>query len=208
MGRNYDGYTKVLQDLIEQIAALPGIGSRTAERLAYHLVREPKDKVLALSDAIRAIKEKVRNCSQCFNITEADTCPLCASEQRDRSLVCVVEQPRDLFQIEATGIYRGLYHVLLGTLKPRDGLGAEQLTVEPLYQRIMASQSQAVPIKEIILATNPTADGDATATYIQQRLQGTPVKISRLARGLPTGAQIEYSNLQILSDAMLERRTW
>jgi recombination protein RecR len=164
---------------------LPGVGSRSAERMVFHLLKSDPQEAFALADAIRDVKEQVRHCSICFHLTETDPCSICSDAGRDRGIICVVEQPRDLMQLEATGVYKGVYHVLLGHLAPLDGIGPENLTTNALLKRIsQAGTGIAVPVREVILATNPTMDGDGTAVYLQQCLAATDVTVTRLARGL------------------------
>ncbi len=201
-----DAYTACVRRLMDLFGKLPGVGTRSAERMVFHLLKSEPQEVFALADAIRDMKEHVRNCSICFHLTETDPCPICCDTSRDRGIICVVEQPRDLMQLEATGVYKGVYHVLLGHLAPLDGIGPENLTTNALLKRIgQAGTGTTVPVREVILATNPTMDGDGTAVYLQQCLATTGVTVTRLARGLPSGAQIEYSNRAILSDALVGR---
>jgi recombination protein RecR len=189
--------------LIEAFGKLPGIGPKTAERLTHHLLATDRSEALALAEALRGIAERVRPCRQCFNLTEGDLCSICSDPRRDGSLLCVVEQPRDLAALERAGTYRGLYHVLGGRLAPLDGVGPEQLTVDALLRRI-----QQGGVREVILATNPTLEGDGTALYVSNLLGGTGVGITRLARGLPSGSVLEFANSQMLADALEGRRTF
>lgn len=198
-------YTDSVRRLMDFFGRLPGVGSRSAERMAFHILKASREEALALADAIRAVKDQVRHCSVCYNLTEADPCSICADAARDHSVVCVVEQPKDLLQLEATGVYRGVYHVLLGRIVPLDNIGPDQLTIPHLLDRIAASQATDTPIREVILATNPTLEGDGTALYLQQELGKHSIQITRLARGLPAGAQIEYANKAILADAISGR---
>jgi recombination protein RecR len=193
--------TQSVTNLIDQLAKLPGIGRKSAERLTYHLLRVSKSDALALSDAIRDVKENVRYCKICFNLAEADECEICRDPKRDRRLLCVVEQPRDLIALESAGTYKGLYHVLLGRIAPLDGIGPEQLTIEPLVNRARSGD-----FKEIIMATNPTLEGDGTALFISHQLSGLPVEITRLARGITTGSVLEFANKEILTDALAGRQ--
>jgi len=194
-------YSETIENLIQKLGALPGIGARTAERLAFHLLNSSSDEAMALAEAIRDVKTKIRPCARCFNLAEDELCNICADAARDATIVCVVEHPKDVLALEATGAFGGVYHVLQGALAPLDGVEPEDLTVEPLVQRVGGGA-----VRELILATNPTVAGDATALHIQQRLTGMDVKITRLARGLPAGGQIEYANRTILSDALTDRR--
>lgn len=189
--------------LIQEFSKLPGIGPKTAERLTHYLLGAGRGEALALADALRGISERVRPCRQCFNLTEGELCSICTDARRDPSLLCVVEQPRDLAALERAGSYRGFYHVLQGRLAPLDNVGPEQLTLDALVGRV-----QRGGVREIILATNPTLEGDGTALYISNLLDGTGVLITRLARGLPSGSVLEFANSQMLADALEGRRTF
>jgi recombination protein RecR len=193
--------TQSVTNLIDQLAKLPGIGRKSAERLTYHLLRVSKAEALALADSIRDVKENVRYCKTCYNLAEADECEICRDQKRDRQQLCVVEQPRDLMALESAGTYKGLYHVLLGRIAPLEGMGPEQLTIEPLVNRVRSGQ-----FKEIIMATNPTLEGDGTALFISHQLAGLPVEITRLARGITTGSVLEFANKEILTDALSGRQ--
>jgi recombination protein RecR len=194
-------YSETIERVMELLGRLPGIGARSAERLTFHLLKADDAEALALADAIRDLKTKIRPCSICFNPTEHDVCNVCADERRDRTTICVVEQPKDLLALESTGAYRGVYHVLMGAIDPLHGIEPEDLTISRLVERVRAGG-----VNEVILATNPTVAGDGTSLCIAERLAGANVKITRLARGLPAGGQIEYANKSILSDAINERR--
>ena len=187
--------------LVKEFSRLPGIGPKTAERLAHYLLGADKTEALALAEALRGIAEKVHACRQCFNLTENDLCSICADPRRDMSLICVVEQPRDLSALERAGTYRGLYHVLQGRLAPLENMGPEQLTVDSLLRRVRQGG-----VQEVILATNPTLEGDGTALYISNILAGSGVRVTRLARGLPSGSVLEFANSQMLVDALEGRR--
>jgi recombination protein RecR len=187
--------------LVDAFADLPGIGRRSAERLAYHVLAMGKDEALAFADAIRAVKENLRPCRTCFNLAEAEQCDICRDPRRDRSLLCVVEQVRDLLALEQAGSYRGLYHVLQGREAPLEGRGAERLTLDALAARVAQGG-----VREVILATTPNVEGDATALLVVQRLEGQPVEITRLARGLTVGASLEQANREMLVDAFTGRR--
>lgn len=191
----------VIARLIDCFAELPGIGRKSAERLAYHVLRMPREEALAFSDALRAVKESLRPCRTCFNLAEGDQCAVCLDPRRDRSVLCVVEQVRDLLAVEQTGSYRGLYHVLQGRVAPLDGSGPEALTLDPLVARVRQGG-----IREVIMATTPNVEGDATALVVVQRLAGLPVEITRLARGLTVGAALEQANRDMLTDALAGRR--
>lgn len=187
--------------VIEEFAKLPGIGKKSAERLAYHILRVHQAEALALADAIRDVRENVRYCRTCFNLSEGEVCSICTDVKRDQTLLCVVEQPRDLMSLEQSGAFRGLYHVLLGRIAPLDGIGPDQLTVEPLVERVRGGDFQ-----EVIMATNPTVEGDGTALYISNLLADFPARLTRLARGVTTGSILEYTNKEVLADAMTGRQ--
>jgi len=191
----------VMENLVKHLQKLPGVGPRSAERIAFHLLRETSDDVFQLADAIRDVKQKLTHCSVCYNLSDIDPCPICRSERRDPSVVCVVEQPRDLETIEATGAYNGVYHVLLGHLAPMEGIGPEHLTISQLVDRVKKGG-----INEIIMATNPTLEGDGTALHIAELLSSLGVKVTRLARGVAVGSQLEYTSKATLADAIEERR--
>jgi recombination protein RecR len=195
-------YSETIQRVMDELGNLPGIGARSAERLTFHLLKASEADALGLSDAIRDLKTKIHPCAQCFNPTENELCAICSDDQRNSGCICVVEQPKDLLSIESTGAYRGVYHVLMGQIAPLDGVEAEDLTIDSLISRVAANG-----VEEVILATNPTVSGDATSLHITELLDSMDVKITRLARGLPTGGQIEYANKTILSDAINERRS-
>jgi recombination protein RecR len=189
--------------LTRELNKLPGIGPKSAERLTHYLLAADRRQVADLVDALRSIRDSVHPCRQCFNLTEGDLCSICADPRRDSSLICVVEQPRDLASLERAGAYRGLYHVLQGRLAPLENIGPEQLTVDDLLRRV-----QQGSVREIIMATNPTLEGDGTALYISNLLADTGVKITRLARGLPSGSVLEFANNQMLTDALEGRRAF
>ena len=191
----------VIATLIDCFAELPGIGRKSAERLAYHVLRMPREEALAFSDALRAVKENLRPCRSCFNLAEGEECGICLDARRDRSILCVVEQVRDLLAIEQTGSYRGLYHVLQGRVAPLEGSGPETLTIDGLVARVRQGG-----VREVIMATTPNVEGDATALIVVQRLAGLPVEITRLARGLTVGAALEQANRDMLTDALAGRR--
>ncbi len=202
MAADNPAYTDSLRTLMALFGKLPGVGARSAERMAFHILKSNTQDALALAQAIRNVKEQVRHCSVCYNLTEADPCRICQDDRRDHGVICIVEQPKDLLQLEATGVFHGVYHVLLGHLAPLEGIGPDELTIGVLLQRVRDSQNSPAPVREVIFATNPTMDGDGTALYLQSMLEPMGVNITRLARGLPAGAQIEYSNRAILSDAL------
>jgi len=196
-------YTEALQALISEFERLPGIGHKTAERLAYHVLRSPSGEIMKLAEAIRQVKENVRNCRICFNISEGEQCPICDDPTRDKTTVCVVEQPKDLYAIEKTGTYRGRYHVLMGTFAPLEGIAPEDLTIEALFKRVREES-----VREVILATNPNFEGDGTALFISEGLKKIPgLRVTRLARGMPSGSLLEHVSKTIVSDALEGRRT-
>jgi recombination protein RecR len=183
--------------LIEELAELPGIGRKTAARLTFFLLRDQTDLAERLADALRALKEQTRFCSTCYNITESDPCPICTDATRDRSLICVVEEPLDVLAIEQAGVYKGVYHVLHGVLAPSEGMFVENLRVGELLNRIGGSG-----VSEVILATNPTSEGDWTASYLLSQLRPLGTRITRLGRGLPVGGDLEYADAVTLTRAM------
>ena len=193
--------TQSVANVIDQLSKLPGIGRKSAERLAYHILRVNKSEALSLADAIRDVRENVRYCGTCFNLAEDEQCEICQEAARDRSLLCVVEQPRDLMSMEDAGVYRGLYHVLLGRIAPLEGVGPEQLTIESLVDRVEKGE-----VREVIMATNPTVEGDGTSLHISNLLAEFPVQITRLARGITTGSVLEFTNKEILADAISGRQ--
>lgn len=193
--------TESVAVLIEQLAKLPGVGRKSAERMAYHILRVHKSEALALADAIRNVRENVRYCSACFNLAERERCEICTDPRRDQTTICVVEQPRDVMALEQSGTYRGLYHVLLGRIAPLEGIGPDQLTIEQLVERIRKGQ-----VREVVMATNPTVEGDGTALHISNMVSEFPVEITRLARGITTGSILEYTNKEILADALAGRQ--
>lgn len=196
-------YTQSIQNLMNELASLPGIGMRSAERIAFHLLKQKPDEAMKLADAIRDVKTRIKHCSTCYNLTEQDPCDICSNAARDQSVVCVVEQPKDLLALEATGLYRGVYHVLLGRIAPLEGADPGDITIDPLVQRLASGT-----IREVIMGTNPNMEGDGTALHLQNIIgQRFPnVQITRLARGLPAGSNIEYANRNILADAIAGRQ--
>ena len=216
------GYSASMNRLIDRFASLPGIGRRTAERLAFHVLRTSKEEAIALASAISDVKRNVRHCSICYNLTESDPCSICSDPERDRSQILVVEQPNDVIRFEQTHSYNGLYHVLLGHLSPLEGIGPGELTVDALIERVNISPEAGpdtdanggglvggqVGGVEIILGTNPNMEGDGTALLLAERLEPIPnVRVTCLARGLPAGTQLEYTNKAVLSDAIASRQT-
>ena len=188
-------------ELIDQLGKLPGIGRKTAERLAYHLLRVHETEAFALSDAIRSVRENVRYCDTCYNLAEGELCNICMDPRRDTSLICIVEQPRDLIALEQAGVFHGLYHVLLGRIAPLEGIGPDQLTIDALVDRVRAGN-----FSEVIMATNPNVEGDGTALFISNQLAEYPVALTRLARGVTSGSVLEFTNKEILADALSRRQ--
>lgn len=203
-GNGGSAYPAPVRALIEQFARLPGIGVRSAERLAFHVLKSDEPSAMALAHAIAEVKKSVRHCAQCYNLSDSDLCSICADASRDRTRVLVVEQPKDLIALEQTGMYRGLYHVLMGRLSPLDGVGPEDLTIGSLMSRVRDSKGS---IEEVVLGLNPTVEGDGTGLYLAQALGKLGVRVSRLARGLPSGGSLEYANKAVLADAILGRQS-
>ncbi|MGP1347332.1 MAG: recombination mediator RecR [Phycisphaerales bacterium] len=199
------GYPASVDRLLAAFEKLPGIGRRSAERLAFHVLKSSADEALALARAIEDVKSGVRHCTRCFNFADGDLCSICADPARDHALVLVVEQPKDLFALESTGMHRGSYHVLLGRISPLDGVGPEDITAAALLKR--------EPLREVILGLSPTLEGDGTALYLAEQLRnrggrgGGGVAISRLARGLPAGRELEFANKAALADALEGRQS-
>jgi recombination protein RecR len=188
---------RALNSLIDELCRLPGIGEKTAQRLAFFILRAPKVRAERLAQAIAEVKEKIIFCSQCSSITETDPCSLCTDPSRDRSLICVVEEPSDVFLIERTGVYKGLYHVLMGALSPLDGIGPEQLRLDSLLARVDQGG-----VREIICATNSNMEGEATVLYLAKLMKPRGIRLTRLAHGLPVGGQIEYADEITLSRSL------
>jgi recombination protein RecR len=195
------GYTETVNKLIEELGKLPGIGPKTAERLAFHILKSQKPEALALAQAISDVKIKIKRCKICYNFAESEICPICADARRDKTRICVVEQPKDVIVLEKTGQCKWVYHVLGGHIAPLDGVEPKDLTIDKLVERVKAGG-----IQEIIMATNPNLVGDGTALYISSLLKGTGIKITRLARGLATGTTLEYASSRMLSDAITSRQ--
>lgn len=217
-------YPRAVDRLIAELAHLPGIGRRSAERLAFYLLKEDASISMALAQAVTDVKQTVRNCSVCSNLTDAApgqiaNCSICADPKRDRATVLVVEQPKDLISLEQAGTYRGLYHVLMGRLSPLDGISPAELTVAQLIKRVCSPDQNpgGVAVREVILGTNPTVEGDGTSLYLAEQLRiasaelvrtgAAPVSVTRLARGLPAGSQLEFANKAVLADAILCRQS-
>ncbi|MCK4368111.1 MAG: recombination protein RecR [Dehalococcoidales bacterium] len=187
--------------LIQELNKLPGIGPKSAQRLAYHLLRAPEEQSKLLADAVLSVKQKTRLCSVCFNITEADPCLICRSQQRDQTKICIVEQPQDILALEHTRIYNGLYHVLHGAISPTEGIGTEDIRIKELMERLKDGS-----VTEVILATNPTLEGEQTAMYLNKLISPLGIKVTRLARGLPFGTELEYADDVTLTRAIEGRQ--
>lgn len=190
-----------IDDLANELAKLPGIGRKTALRLTYHLLRQPAERATRLAQALEVLRERVHPCPQCYNLTEDAACAVCRDPRRDRTVICAVEEAADIGAIERTGEFRGLYHVLGGRISPLDGIGPEQLTVRGLERRVATGG-----VSEVIVATNPSVEGEATALYLQQALAPLHVRVSRIARGLPVGGDLEYADGVTIAQALVARR--
>ncbi len=190
--------------LIDALTRLPGIGRRSAERMAFHILRADRDEAMKLSEAITDVKDKVRGCSICCNLTDVDPCRICSAPRRDASIVMVVEQPKDVINLGQAGLFNGVYHVLTGAIDPLGGVGPEDLSIDALLARVAepARNCRGVAVREIILGLNPTLEGDSTSLYLAERLGGRGMKVTRLARGIPAGSQLEYANAAVLADAI------
>jgi len=191
-----------IDELATELAKLPGIGRKTALRLTYHLLKQPIEQSRKLADALVSLSERIHPCERCYNLTESDLCVICNDPRRDPSIICVVEEASDISAIERAGEFRGHYHVLGGRLSPLDGVGPENLHIEELVRRVASEQ-----IKEVILATNPSLEGEATALYVQRQLASRPIAVSRIARGLPVGGDLEYADGVTIAQALAARRT-
>ena len=194
-------YTETLNKLIEEFGKLPGVGPKTAERLAFHILKAKPAEAMKLAEAIRDVKNKIKRCEICYNLSESKICQICSDKRRDKATICIVEQPKDVIALEKTGTCKWVYHVLGGHIAPLEGIEPTDLTIEQLVKRVRDGN-----IKELIMATNPNMAGDGTALYISSLLKNTGVKITRLARGLPTGSTIEYASGKMLTDAIIGRR--
>jgi recombination protein RecR len=194
-------FARPLAELIAELEKLPGVGPKSAQRLAYHLLRVPDHEANRLADSIKNAKEKLRFCSACQNISEAETCEICRDGRRDRSTLCIVAEPRDIAAVERINEYKGRYHVLHGLLSPMDGIGPEQLRVRELLARVGEGE-----VQEVILATNPTIEGDATALYLAKLLKPAGIRVTRLAHGMPVGGELDYADSATLLSALEYRR--
>jgi len=192
----------VIDKLTDELARLPGVGRKTALRLTYHLLRTPASDVTRLAEALVTLTEKVRACARCGNYAEAEICPICSNPRRDASIICVVEQASDIGAIERSGEFRGLYHVLGGRLSPLDGIGPAELNIAPLLERV----SHGGGVQEVVLATNPSVEGEATALYLHRLLTPLGARVTRIARGLPIGGDLEYADGVTIAEALLSRR--
>ncbi len=194
-------YTETLNRLIEEFGKLPGVGPKTAERLAFHILKAKPAEAMKLAEAIRDVKNKIKRCKICYNLSEHSVCQICSDKRRDKAIICVVEQPRDVIALEKTGTCKWVYHVLGGHIAPLEGIEPSDLTIDKLVERVRGGD-----VKEVIMATNPNMAGDGTALYISSLLRKTGMKITRLARGLPTGSTIEYASGKMLTDAIIGRQ--
>jgi len=191
-----------IEDLAAELARLPGIGRKTALRLTYFLLKQPAEQSRRLAEALTTLSDRVHPCERCFNLTEGELCAICSDPRRDPSLICVVEEASDIGAIERAGEFRGLYHVLGGRLSPLDGIGPEHLRIDDLVRRVATNE-----IKEVIIATNPSLEGEATALYVQRQLASRPITVSRIARGLPVGGDLEYADGVTIAQALAARRS-
>ena len=194
-------YSETLQHLVEELRRLPGVGTKTAQRLAFHILKIPEREALRLAEAIRDVKERVKPCSICFNVAETDPCPLCSDQSRDRSVICIVEEPGDLLAVERTCEYKGLYHILGGVLSPLDGIGPEELNIQQLLARLTED------VLEVIIATNPNIEGEATSMYLTRLIKPLGLKVSRIAHGIPVGGDLEYTDEATMVRAMENRQS-
>jgi len=203
IGAYLNPYGPAVSQLIDQFQTLPGIGRKSAERLAHYILACTQEEASKLADSIQAVKQSIRPCSICFNQSEKEVCDICSDPRRDQQVLCVVEQPRDLISLEAAGVFNGVYHILQGRIAPLEGIGPEQLTIDALLRRI-----RKAGIREVVMATNPTLEGDGTALFISNLLEGENVKITRLARGIASGSVLEFANKEMLADALRGRQSF
>ncbi len=201
MTQNLIPAAEAITRLIQEFNKLPGIGPKSAQRIAFYLLRTPEEQGKLLADAILSLKQKITLCSSCFNVTESDPCPICRNEERDHATICIVEQPQDILALEHTGIYTGLYHVLHGALSPTEGIGSNDIRIAELIKRLENN-----PVNEVILATNTNLEGEQTAMYLNRLIAPLGIKVSRLARGLPFGTELEYADDVTLTRALEDRR--
>lgn len=201
-------FTGPIQDLIEEFSKLPGIGPKSAQRVAFHLLKLPQDDARRLAQAIVVVKEKVRLCDRCFNVSDQELCGYCSDPRRDQSIICVVQEPPDIVALERTREYRGLYHVLQGAISPIEGVTPEDLRIRELLYRLQAPlDPDAAPVSEVIVATNPNTEGEATAMYLARLIGPSGIRVSRLASGLPVGGDLEYADEVTLGRALEGRRS-
>ena len=201
MNQGLTSTAEAINKLIQEFSKLPGIGPKSAQRLTYYLLRAPEEQTRLLAEAILSVKQKTKLCSTCFNVTESDPCPICRSEQRDRSKICIVEQPQDILALEHTGIYHGLYHVLHGAISPTEGVEADDIRIKELLSRLREGS-----VNEVILATNPNLEGEQTAMYLSRLISALGIRVTRLARGLPFGTELEYADDVTLTRAIEGRQ--
>ena len=201
MNQSFVPAAEAINKLIQEFNRLPGIGPKSAQRIAFYLLRAPDEQGELLAEAILALKQKITLCSTCFNVTESDPCPICRSSERDRSMVCIVEQPQDILALEHTGIYHGLYHVLHGAISPTEGVGADDIRISELLNRLQNS-----PVEEAILATNTNLEGEQTALYLNRLISPLGIRVTRLAQGLPFGTELEYADDVTLTRALEGRQ--
>ena len=201
MNQDFQPTAEPIQRLIQELNRLPGIGPKSAQRLTYYLLRAPEEQTKLLTDAISAIKQEIKLCSSCFNVTDTDPCPVCRNEQRDRTKICIVEQPQDILALEHTRIYKGLYHVLHGAISPTDGVGADDIRITELIERLKGDQ-----VDEVILATNTNLEGEQTAMYLNRLIAPLGIMVTRLAHGLPFGTELEYADDVTLTRAIEGRQ--
>lgn len=201
MNQSLTSTAEAINKLIQEFNKLPGIGPKSAQRLTYYLLRAPNEQAKLLAEAILSVKQKTRLCSVCFNVTESDSCLICRSDQRDRTKICIVEQPQDILALEHTRIYHGLYHVLHGAISPTEGVGANDIRIKELMSRLQGSS-----VDEVILATNPNLEGEATAMYLNKLISPLSIRVTRLARGLPFGTELEYADDVTLTRAIEGRQ--
>jgi len=201
LDRSFVPTTEAVARLIEELNKLPGVGPKSAQRLAYHILRAPEEQTKDLAEAILSVKQKTRLCSICFNVTESDPCRICGNDHRDRTQICIVEQPQDILALEHTGVYKGLYHVLHGAISPTEGVGADDIRVRELMNRL-----QDGTVSEVILATNTNLEGEQTALYLSKAISPLGIRVTRLARGLPFGTELEYADDVTLTHALEGRQ--
>ena len=201
MNQSLTSTAEAINKLIQELSKLPGIGPKSAQRLTYYLLRAPEEQPKLLAEAILSVKQKTKLCSVCFNVTESDPCLICRSDQRDRTKICIVEQPQDILALEHTGIYNGLYHVLHGAISPTEGIGADDIRIKEFMSRLQSSS-----VDEVILATNPNLEGEQTAMYLNKLISPLGIRVTRLARGLPFGTELEYADDVTLTRAIEGRQ--